>query len=101
MLYQAKRSGLGLVWLTWHPCLVRESLDGSKANADGLSFVLCESSAPLSLGLFYLSHHMIQPLDIFSSLNTSKPNQRYNLHMQDIYYAYVQAEFCHQVFDVL
>ncbi|KAL7931856.1 heterokaryon incompatibility protein domain-containing protein [Trichoderma chlorosporum] len=72
-----------------------------EANANESCFVLCGSSAPLRLDLFYLSHYMIPPMHIFSSLNTSKPNQRYNLHILDIYHTHTQAEFGYQIFDVL
>ncbi|EHK18457.1 uncharacterized protein TRIVIDRAFT_12429 [Trichoderma virens Gv29-8] len=72
-----------------------------EANANELCFILCGSSLPLRLDLFYLSHYMIPPMYIFSSLNNSKPNQRYNLHILDIFHTHVQAEFGNEILDVL
>lgn len=72
-----------------------------EANANEMCFILCGSSAPLRLDLFYMSHYMIPPIYIFSTLNNSKLNQRYSLHMLDIFHTHVQAEFGTQIFDVL
>lgn len=72
-----------------------------EANANELCFILCGSSAPLRLDLFYMSHYMIPPIYIFSTLNNSKLNQRYSLHMLDIFHTHTQAEFGTQIFDVL
>ncbi|KAL9474346.1 hypothetical protein ACSS6W_008726 [Trichoderma asperelloides] len=72
-----------------------------EANANELCFVLCGSSAPFRLDLFYMSHNMIPPMYIFSSLNNSKPNQRYGLHILDIYHTRTRAEFGKHIFNVL
>lgn len=72
-----------------------------EANANELCFILCGSSAPLRLDLFYLSHYMIPPIYIFSPLNNSRLNQRYSLHMLDKYHMHVRAELGNEVFDVL
>ncbi|KAM6476978.1 heterokaryon incompatibility protein-domain-containing protein [Trichoderma sp. SZMC 28011] len=72
-----------------------------EANANELCFILCGSSAPLRLDLFYMSHYMIPPIYIFSTLNNSKLNQRYSLHILDIFHTHGQAEFGAQIFDVL
>ncbi|KAF3074533.1 hypothetical protein CFAM422_003408 [Trichoderma lentiforme] len=72
-----------------------------EANANELCFILCGSSAPLRLDLFYMSHYMIPPIYIFSTLNNSKLNQRYSLHILDIFHTHTQVEFGTQIFDVL
>ncbi|KAL7955011.1 heterokaryon incompatibility domain-containing protein [Trichoderma compactum] len=72
-----------------------------EANANEMCFILCGTSAPLRLDLFSMSHYMIPPIYVFSPLNNSKLNQRYSLHMLDIFHTHVQAEFGTQMFDVL
>ncbi|KAL6855643.1 heterokaryon incompatibility protein domain-containing protein [Trichoderma novae-zelandiae] len=72
-----------------------------EANANGSCYILCGSSAPLRLDLFYQSHNMAPPIYVFSSLNNSKLNQRYSLHLLDIFHTNGEAEFGSQIFDVL
>ncbi|KAL6882302.1 heterokaryon incompatibility protein domain-containing protein [Trichoderma longibrachiatum] len=72
-----------------------------EANANPSCFILCGSSAPLRLDLFYQSHNMVPPIYVFSSLNNSKLNQRYSLHLLDAFHTNGEAEFGGQIFDVL
>ncbi|KAL7793758.1 heterokaryon incompatibility protein domain-containing protein [Trichoderma ceciliae] len=72
-----------------------------EANANELCFVLCGSSVPLRLDLFYLSHYMIPPLYIFSSLNNTKLNQPYSLHILDKFHTKVRTDFGLEILDVL
>ncbi|KAL6695711.1 heterokaryon incompatibility domain-containing protein [Trichoderma pleuroticola] len=125
----SESTSLALKWLRWYSwtfspvwkaqakCYKKQFRDGladlasmeywerawtvQEANANELCFILCGSSAPLRLDLFYLSHYMIPPIYIFSLLNNSKLNQRYSLHMLDIFHTHAQAEFGTQIFDVL
>lgn len=72
-----------------------------EANANEFCFVLCGSSAPLRLDLFYLSHYMIPSMHVFSSLNNSKLNRPYSLHILDIFHTKAHAEFGNEILDVL
>ncbi|KAL7812762.1 heterokaryon incompatibility protein domain-containing protein [Trichoderma gracile] len=72
-----------------------------EANANPSCFILCGSSAPLRLDLFYQSHNMVPPIYVFSSLNNSKLNQRYGLHLLDAFHTHSEAEFGSPIFDVL
>ncbi|KAK4063849.1 hypothetical protein Trihar35433_8557 [Trichoderma harzianum] len=125
----SESTALALKWLRWYSwtfspvwraqakCYKKQFRDGladlasmeywerawtvQEANANELCFILCGSSAPLRLDLFYMSHYMIPPIYIFSTLNNSKLNQRYSLHILDIFHTHTQAEFGTQIFDVL
>ncbi|KAL7813526.1 heterokaryon incompatibility protein domain-containing protein [Trichoderma aethiopicum] len=72
-----------------------------EANANASCFILCGPSAPLRLDLFYQSHNMVPPMHVFSSLNNSKMNQRYSLHLLDAFHTNGEAELGGQIFDVL
>ncbi|OTA01905.1 hypothetical protein A9Z42_0022290 [Trichoderma parareesei] len=72
-----------------------------EANANPSCFILCGSSAPLRLDLFCQSHNMVPPIYVFSSLNNSKLNQRYSLHLLDTFHTNGEAEFGSPIFDVL
>ncbi|EGR46993.1 uncharacterized protein TRIREDRAFT_109337 [Trichoderma reesei QM6a] len=72
-----------------------------EANANPSCFILCGSSAPLRLDLFCQSHNMVPPIYVFSSLNNSKLNQRYGLHLLDAFHTNGEAEFGSPIFEVL
>ena len=72
-----------------------------EANANATCFILCGSSAPLRLDLFYQSHSMVPPMFVFSALNNSRVNRRYSLHMLDTFHTNGDAELGSQIFDVL